>query len=327
MKPRLLLALAFVTVCLVGLAVLLLLPPGASRLVEAARDGDAARAAALLAEGADPDGVRTETSATAFFLSGRAQLRTTPLLEAVRHDHGSIVRLLLDAGADPELVPEADALPPLFMAVQRASPEVVSMLAEAGASVRRTVPIDDRPLFAWAAAKPGSLPKLVRLARAIDPAADQAMIRDAIGLRSNNLRLGQIASNPLIDRCLAELLRQADAPPDDTLVRIRLSGDRSIAAAPSVVRPDSDWTPLTWAIINERADVVDALLSSHTGVGTPTAWGMTPLMAAAAVGDARLVARLLEAGADPSHDDQAGMTAQDYAGGEAKQAVLDALAR
>ncbi|MCC5785357.1 MAG: ankyrin repeat domain-containing protein [Phycisphaerales bacterium] len=326
-KPRLLLSVTLGAACVVGLALLLLLPPGASRLVEAARDGDAARVGALLAEGADPNAVLTESSPTAFFLSGKARLRTTPLLEAVRQDHGAIVRLLLDAGADPEFVPEADALPPLFVAVQRASPEVVSMLIEAGASVRRPVHVDGSPVFVWAAAKPGLLPKLVRCARAIDPAQDRDLIREAIELRTRSERQGEIRSNPLIDRYLAELLRQRDAPPDDLLAQIRLRGDRSLATAPGVVRPDSAWTALTWAIVNERSELVDAMLAERGQAGDATAWGMTPLMAAAAVGDPGLVTRLLGLGADPGAADETGRKPYEYAGGPDKEAVLEPLRR
>ncbi len=199
------------------------------------------------------------------------------------------------------------------------------MLVEAGASIRRPVPVDGRPVFVWAAPKPGSLPNLVRLARAIDPARDETMIREAIGLRSQGVRLGQIASNPLIDRYLAELLRQADAPPDDTLVRIRLSDDRSIAASPSKVRPDSDWTALTWAIINERTEIVDALLSTQAGASDATAWGMTPLMAAAATGDAALVERMLSLGYSVHATDELGETPEDYAASAGHQALAARL--
>jgi ankyrin repeat protein len=69
------------------------------------------------------------------------------------------------------------------------------------------------------------------------------------------------------------------------------------------------------AILKRRTAMVESLLRSGTNVNTRDARGMTPLMAAATLGDEEIVRLLLAKGADPSLRNAAGQTASDVAYG------------
>jgi ankyrin repeat protein len=86
---------------------------------------------------------------------------------------------------------------------------------------------------------------------------------------------------------------------------------RLIAAGanPDVTDPGGNhWTPLLHAIHREQPAAVDLLL--HAGADpTLAAGGLQPLLMAVGTGNAPIVRRLLEAGADPRRDDTIFLTA------------------
>ncbi|MDE0694962.1 MAG: ankyrin repeat domain-containing protein [Boseongicola sp.] len=107
-------------------------------LFRAARAGETARVREALEAGAD---------------SGAHEMHgMTPLLAAVQHRRLDVIRLLVEAGADPDGERQGmDGFTPLHMAAQRDNLDAVSLLLELGAdAAKRTwlTPID------WAVSRP-----------------------------------------------------------------------------------------------------------------------------------------------------------------------------
>jgi beta-lactamase regulating signal transducer with metallopeptidase domain/ankyrin repeat protein len=103
-----------------------------SPLYKAVLDGDAARARALIADGADVN----------FKASGDG----TPLIQAARSGRADLVDLLLTNGADPNLAMRGDGSP-LIVAADAGRADLAKALVERGASVDVFVPGDGTPLI------------------------------------------------------------------------------------------------------------------------------------------------------------------------------------
>ena len=90
----------------------------------------------------------------------------------------------------------------------------------------------------------------------------------------------------------------------DTMQRLLASGQDPNQTDPG----GNHWTPLLHAIHKGQWRAVDLLLRSGANP-TGTADGLQPLLMAAGTGDARIVRRLLDAGADPRSDETIFLTA------------------
>ncbi len=97
------------------------------------------------------------------------------------------------------------------------------------------------------------------------------------------------------------------------------------------VRYGNDLTALMWAAghsndvpVGEGMDTVNLLLDRRARTGLADNRGRTALMIAAERGHAEIVARLIEAGADPQTRDKDGKDARDLASSEAVQRALGA---
>jgi hypothetical protein len=121
---------------------------------------------------------------------------------------------------------------------------------------------------------------------------------------------------------------RVDAPNrrDETaLMLTALNGD--LPSAQLLVRRGAEvnrpgWTPLHYAAANGHVPVITYLLEQHAYIDAESPNGTTPLMMAARQKHTNAVRVLVEAGADPSVRNGAGMTAADYmtANGETVEA-------
>ena len=82
------------------------------------------------------------------------------------------------------------------------------------------------------------------------------------------------------------------------------------------------WTPLHYAATNGHIAMARLLLEHHAYIDSPSPNGTTPLMMAAQYGTPLICKLLLEEGADPTIQNQKGLTAIDFAKlGEKKDSI------
>jgi ankyrin repeat protein len=120
---------------------------------------------------------------------------------------------------------------------------------------------------------------------------------------------------PLVALSLAGCLSQP-SPHFTTLADAARTGDLatmqrllSSGVNPNVTDPGGNrWTPLLHAIHKGQLDAVDLLLRSGADVNMPVS-DVQPLLMAVGTGNAAIVRRLLQAGADPHADDAILVTA------------------
>ena len=257
---------------LLTVALLLAASPSAlaqSALIDAARSDDAATAARLIADGADPSAPDD---------SGR-----TPLAVAAAFDAPAVAALLLGAGADPDAAPPnaygEPTATPLFWAFNGGvEASVAPLLLAAGADAFAPVPLSDLPTIAIAA-REGHLGVVLPYLRAHPDAVVPAMLPlaaargDAAGVDSL-LALG-VALDGVLYGDRPALHAAATRPGEYLLDDLGDAYDavgvvqRLLAAG---LDPNADGcaevcgTPLHVAAWEGRADVVAALLA---GGGDP----------------------------------------------------------
>ncbi|MFZ0267886.1 M56 family metallopeptidase [Caulobacter sp.] len=173
----------------------------ASPLYKAVLDGDAAKARALIAAGAD--------------VNFKAYGDGTPLIEATRSGRADLVDLLLANGADPNLVMRGDGSP-LIAAADAGRADIAKALVERGASVDDFVPGDATPLI-----------NAIR-------SGDLATVRYLVDKGANVNRPAPGDGSPLIEAVhsgRAEVVDLLLAKGADAGLAVRGDGDPLIAAA------------------------------------------------------------------------------------------------
>jgi ankyrin repeat protein len=103
-------------------------------LVWAARTGDVAAIRSLAASGVDLDA--SSATAIRFIFPDFDHRQATALQHAVRKQQVEAVRVLLEWGADPDA--REDGATPLFIAAGSKDPTMMRLLLDAGADVNRT---------------------------------------------------------------------------------------------------------------------------------------------------------------------------------------------
>jgi len=172
-----------------------------SPLYKAVLDGDAVKARALIAEGADVN----------FQIRGDG----TPLIQAARSGRADLVDLLLTNGADPNLAVRGDGSP-LIAAADAGRADIAKALVERGASVDTFVPGDATPLI-----------NAIR-------SGDLATVRYLVDKGANVDQLAPGDGSPLIEAVhsgraeVVDLLLAKGAQPG---LAVRGDGDPLIAAA------------------------------------------------------------------------------------------------
>jgi len=239
-------------------------------LVTAAEKGDDADVGRLLAEGADLNAQRT--------YSGGAV--DSALSAALAGSHDSTARVLLAAGADPNL--GGTVRTPLAAAAGTGRPELVRLLLEKGVDAR-SKNLVGRTALMYAAAQGENDAGRAEIVQMLIAAGSDVNARDNQGMTA--LELAVAARNA------------------ETAGVLRAAGAKA--------SPSSDRLPT--AVEAGNMSEIDTLLALGADLEHEGKQGMTPLMTAAERGRADIVGRLLAAGADPRRTDPGGWSALTHA--------------
>ena len=250
-------------------------------LVEAARNGDHARALALLAERADPN--QTESDGT------------TPLHWAVHHDDLDLVARLLEAGAKVDAANDYGSTPMSEAAVM-ANAAVLEALLAAGADV--SSPNADGQTA------------LMVVARGGNTAAAQLLIERGADVNAREQRKGQTAlmwavaqSHPAMVDLLLDHGAEVDARSTVN------EWERMVTAEPRQKNLMSGgFTPLLYAARQGCLECAQQLVAAGAEIDLTDPDGVTPLLSALLNAHFDTAKYLLEAGANPNKWDFWGRT-------------------
>jgi ankyrin repeat protein len=199
----------------------------------------------------------------------------SPLIIPIWRGHTQIIRLLLNAGANPNIRPGS----PLANALN--NKEIANLLIAAGADIN--FKDSDGQTDLMLAAAEGRIANLKAL---IAAGAD-------VNIQNNKGR------TPLIN---AAMRGQTES------VQLLLA-----AGAKPNIKDNEGYTALIEPVFAGNVAIVKALLAAKANPNIPAEHDITALMAAAFGGHKELVNELLAAGADPKMQDVEGLTARDYA--------------
>ncbi len=113
-----------------------------------------------------------------------------------------------------------------------------------------------------------------------------------------------------------ELLEQENRLGENALMLAAIKGVRSVAE--ELIRLGVEvnrqgWTPLHYAATSGHVPLIQLLVDNAAYVDATSPNGTTPIMMAVRFNHRPAAAALIEAGADPTQSNQAGLTARDYA--------------
>ena len=242
------------------------------------------------------------------------QFGSTALYTAAYQGHSVCVRLLLDAGADKEVMSTVDCTP-LFVAAGNGHDAVVRMLLDAGADKDRRGANGTTPLFV--AAEKGhevSVRMLIKAGADKERAQNEGCTPLCVAAESGH------------DRVVRALLA-AGADKDrqtnngwSPLLFAASEGHGAVARTLIDAGADKDHanqdgcTPLLFAAQGRHDAIALMLLDAGADKNlATTADGVAPLFMAAQMGSAAVVRALLDAGADLSKKTRDGRTALDAA--------------
>lgn len=232
----------------------------------------------------------------------------TPLLFAAREGHIQAVRLLIEAGADIDAV-AADGKDALSLSIFNGHYELASLLIDRGADVNQADAGGFTPLF-WA---------VDRRNAETAPNFPWTVTDDPLPLVRQLLEAGA-DPNQVINNTPTALMRGGSPRIvfATALMRAAFSGDISLVrllldhGADPHIRSSDDETVLGAAAgtgfiygfhkerpLNERLAVIELLVEEHgLDVNWHDDYGITPLMAAANLGDVPIIQYLVDQGAD-----------------------------
>lgn len=283
---------------------------GATPLHNAVWAGRADLVKQLIAQGADvnarhTDGgstpldfaaLRGETTIAALLIHAGARPDIAAMHLAAARDNVEMVRLLLDAGADPN-ARDASGSAPLDEAAFHGVKEVAALLIARGAEVDRPNPqTGATPLNEAAGSGNAGVAELL-LARGANPSrADSSgatPLENAVSARHADV------VKLLLDRDHGPTGRESDLL-DDAVLRgdilmVRMLAERG---ADVDVRNPGGAAPLHDAALKGFAEIASVLIAHGANVAARDSYGATPLHDAAVGGNAAVVKLLLDHGAD-----------------------------
>jgi ankyrin repeat protein len=260
--------------------------PGSSGLAEAARRGDVAAVRTLLKADTAKDDLAAQTADN-----------MTPLLYAAQSNDLAMARLLLDAGADPNLA-NLYGVTPLWLAATNASAPFVELLLKHGANAAGALPSGETPLMA--AARAGDAVSIDLLIKA---GADPNAAQESQG--ETALMWAAAENHAEAIRALAKGGAMLDA--HSKTLNLAPMNWLQIGMV-STVLPIGGWTAPMYAARQDAKDAIRALAEVGADLSSQDPDGTTPLIVAIMNAHYDLAAELLEVGADPNVADRTGTT-------------------
>ena len=219
---------------------------------------------------------------------------------ALQTSNPTIIRLLLDAGADPN-TPDDHGRTPLHSGAQNRNPMVATHLLNAGADLHAGDNEGYTPLHIAAAWSGNGRVVNLLLNRGADPLAEsndgRTPLHSALRYRAE----------PGTVTVLVEAGAAASLTP---LQRAALDGDQTVVESLLADGADPNagdkygWTPVHYAVPFGGPGVVTTLLAAGADPNAASVAGGTPLHLAASQASEALVSTLLRAGADPGVVDE-----------------------
>ena len=242
------------------------------------------------------------------------QYKQTPLIRAVVLERPAAVRLVLDAGADPNLADETTCNA-LVYAEMKGVDEIAAMLKAAGAKLPVCADMEE----AAKQDRPDELERLYKEATArkvkTAPLLAQAMIA-AVGLERERafatcVKLGGNPNQIKVNKQVPLVFHLIDRNLNDFLLACK---DASTPLDLKVKHPLVKLPPMLYAASGAKTDpaVIRALVKLGASPNSRGAKNKTALMYAAESGNAAVVDALLKAGADSKAADADGKTYRDY---------------
>ena len=219
---------------------------------------------------------------------------------ALQTSNPTIIRLLLDAGADPNS-PDDSGRTPLHSGAQNRNPMVATHLLNAGADLHAGDNEGYTPLHIAAAWSGNGRVVNLLLNRGADPLAEsndgRTPLHSALRYRAE---IGTVTV----------LVKAGAAASLTPLQRAALDGDNTVVESLLADGADPDaayrygWRPLHYAVPFGGPGVVTTLLAAGADANAASVAGGTPLHLAASQASEALVSILLRAGADPAVVDE-----------------------
>ena len=242
------------------------------------------------------------------------EIKQTPLIRAVVLERAAAVRLVLDAGADPNKADETTCNP-LVYAEMKELDEIAAMLKAAGAKLPVCADIEE----AAKQDRPDEIERLFKeaVARKVKtaPLLAQGMIA-SVGLERERafaqcIKLGGNPNQIKVNKQIPLVFHLIDKNLDGFLLACKGS---STPVDLKVKHPLMKLTPMLYAASGAKTtpEVVRALVKLGASPNSKGAKNKTALMYAAGSGNAAVVDVLLKAGADPNATDAEGKTYRDY---------------
>lgn len=199
----------------------------------------------------------------------------TPLHKAVATEQLEVANLLLDAGANVNAIQKYGGTP-LLRAMNTGQSEMVKLLLKAGANVNATSLDGDTPLH-----------RAVRRGKkeVVKSLIEAGAIASAKGMHGNTP------------------LHYAVINGEKEMVNILIAAGANV----NTIRKDG-YTPLHWAVCRQMSEIVKLLLAAGANVNVAKNGGYTPLHTAVNNVQKEMVELLLAAGADVNRIDKIGNT-------------------